>query len=113
MILYFVLGTLYLELCTWNLELCTWNLELCTWNFVLGKGEFNLRVQQWYSFSLQRSEMFIATSAAQRSRSVGAKPGSETSAAQAKAVALLRSEESNKGLPTINISPLMGRRASM
>jgi hypothetical protein len=44
---------------------------------------------------------------------LGAKPGSGTSSAQAKAVSLLRSEESNRGLPAINISPLMGRRASM
>src|SRR6266850_3340740 len=42
-----------------------------------------------------------------------AKSGSGRLPMQVKAVALLRSEESKKGSRTINISPLMGRRAAM
>ncbi|HEY2974587.1 MAG TPA: hypothetical protein VGJ48_18880 [Pyrinomonadaceae bacterium] len=42
-------------------------------------GEFNLQVQQWNSFSLQRSEMFIATSAPAKDLApFGAKPGNGT-----------------------------------
>ena len=41
--------------------------------------EFNLQVQQWNSFSLQRSEMFIATSAYPKFLLlIGAKQGSGT-----------------------------------
>jgi len=39
-------------------------------------GEFNLQVQQWNSFSLQRSEMFIATRILPKDLApLGAKPG--------------------------------------
>jgi|ERR1700730_612760 len=41
-----------------------------------GSGEFNLQVQQWNSFSLQRSEMFIATRIYPKDLApLGAKPG--------------------------------------
>ena len=42
-------------------------------------GEFNLQVQQWNSFSLQRSEMFIATGIHPKNLApLGAKPGGGT-----------------------------------
>jgi hypothetical protein len=38
-------------------------------------GEFNLQVQQLNSFSLQRSDMFIATGTRRNLAPLGAKPG--------------------------------------
>jgi hypothetical protein len=58
---------------------------------VLRNGELNFQVQQWDSFSLQRSEMFIVTKAhANVFAPLGAKPVSETTAEQAKAITLLQ-----------------------
>ena len=41
-------------------------------------GEFNLQVQQWNSFSLQRSEMFIVTAHPKDLAPLGAKPAGGT-----------------------------------
>ena len=42
-------------------------------------GEFNLQLQQWNPFSLQRSEMFIAMGIHPKTLApLGAKPGSRT-----------------------------------
>jgi len=67
----------------------------CQWSVV--SDEFNLRGQQLNWFSLQRSEMFIATSAPHQDLApLGAKPGSETFSGAGKrdcAPTELRSEE--------------------
>ena len=58
--------------------------------------------------------MFIATDGTPKDLApLGAKSGSGRLPMQVKAVALLWSEESKKGPPAINISPLMGRRGEM
>jgi hypothetical protein len=73
---------------------------------VFANGEFNLQGQQLNSFSLQRSEMFIATSARPRILApLGAKPGSVTFAGAAKAIALLQSSGVKNEPAAINISP--------
>src|ERR1700730_52262 len=73
-------------------------------------GEFNLQVQQWNSFSLQRSDMFIATSAHPKDlASLGAKPGSGTIAEAGKVDCALRSLEVKRGPPSYKHLAPMGR----
>jgi hypothetical protein len=74
------------------------------------KGEFNSQVRQWDSLSLQRSEMFIATTAHTNVFApLGAKPVSGTTAEQSNAIALLRSAEKKESLGYKHFAPL-GRR---
>jgi hypothetical protein len=79
----------------------------------MANGEFNLQEQQLNSLSLQRNEMFIATSAPKNIAPLGAKPGGRTFAEAGKshcAPTELRSKETT--VRAINISPLWGEATS-
>jgi hypothetical protein len=75
----------------------------------IAKRQFNLQVQQPHSFSLRRSEMFIATSRASKDlRSVRSETRQRSLGEAGKAIALLRSFGVKKDRRAINISPLWG-----